>query len=293
MRDLAVCPLCGNADSQELYRFQPARWIPGRVVRCSACQTTYKIPSDRAKPLAEYYDQSYAELDGWNQEEAAERTLKKIRAAIVGTVGIPSLLLDVGCGSGVFLSLAQQSGFDVTGVELNPTLADKASRKARTEVVVGDFMSVDLGDQQFDVITLLDLIEHLPDPLAALKRCCQLLKPDGYLVAYTPNHSGLIVQIANLLYRLTRGRVAEPIAEIFDCTHVVFFDVRTLRLAIIKAGFSVEKTMLLKYDPSRSNQATGISALGLRAIEAISPPINGQFRILMFARKRSIIWSYQ
>ena len=286
MKDLTVCPLCSDANSQELYRFQPARWIPGRVVRCSACQTIYKIPSDRTKPLAEYYDQSYAELDYWSQEQPAVRALKKVRDYIVDTLGTISLsLLDIGCGSGVFMSLAQQAGFDVTGLDLNSTLANEAHERTKAEVVVGDFMSVGLGGRRFDVVTLLDLIEHLPDPLSALKRCHELLKPGGYLVVYTPNHNSLIVRVADLLCRLTLGRVAGPISEIFDCTHVVFFDVQTLSLAMTEAGFSVAKTILLKYDPSRSNQATGISALALRGIEAVSPLINGQFRILTFAGK--------
>ena len=59
-----------------------------------------------------------------------------------------------------------------------------------------------------------------------------------------------------------------------------------LHFALTTAGFEVTKTVLLKYDPSRSRQATGVSALVLRSLEAISPMIRGQFRILMFGKKR-------
>jgi 2-polyprenyl-3-methyl-5-hydroxy-6-metoxy-1,4-benzoquinol methylase len=282
----AACPVCGGAGSQQLYNFQPARWIPGTVVRCTACRTVYKVRADPSKRLADYYDTTYAESDYWDREQATVRALKKIRDVIVDTLGSPAAsLLDVGCGPGVFLSLAQEAGFSVTGLELNSVLAQRARQRTGAEVIVGDFMSVRLDDEQFDVITLLDLIEHLPNPVSALRRCHELLKPGGCLVVYTPNHRSLIVRVADLLYRLTLGKAAGPVAEIFDCSHVVFFDVQTLGLALGVAGFQVTDTVLLKYDPSRSNQATGLSALALRGIEAVSPVVKGQFRILMCGKK--------
>jgi len=286
MDGLSVCPVCGDEDFRVLYRFQPARWIPGKVVRCSDCTMIYKIPSSGSKPLVDYYDQTFTGLDYFHQEEAAVRALQKVRDHIANTLDATSLsLLDIGCGTGIFLKLAQQAGFDVTGLELNSTLANKVREKTKAEVIVGDFMSAGLDGRLFDVITLLDLIEHLPNPLSALKRCHKLLKPGGYIVVYTPNHSSLIVRFADVLYRISAGRVANPITEIFDLTHVTFFDLQTLSLALTKTDFSVVKTILLKYDPSRSNLATGISAVTLKVIEAISPLFNGQFRILMFARK--------
>jgi 2-polyprenyl-3-methyl-5-hydroxy-6-metoxy-1,4-benzoquinol methylase len=286
MKDSTVCPICGDSNSRQLYCFEPARWIPGSVVRCDTCEILYKIPSAGAKRLADYYDQSYTESNYWNHEQVAIRSFREIIDSIVDTLGTTSLsLLDVGCGPGTFLSLAQQVGFDVTGLELNSELANKAHTKTGLPVIIGDLMSAELSDRRFDVIAMLDLIEHLADPVSVLRRCYELLKAGGSLVVYTPNHNSLIVWIADLLYRLSRGRMTGPVTEIFDCTHVVFFDAQTLRLALAKAGFTVTKSILFKYDPSRSEQATGISALGLRAVEAISPLINGQFRLLMFARQ--------
>lgn len=281
-----MCPICGAEGYREMYRFEPARWIPGRVVRCDGCGTVYKIPSPTARPLTEYYDGSYADSDYWRQEEAALRALEKILGAMIANLGTSGLsLLDIGCGPGVFLVLAQRAGYEVSGLELNPELAQKARERTGAEVVVGDIATADLGGRTFDVITLLDLIEHVPDPVAILRRCRIWLKPGGHLVVYTPNHSGLIVRTAEALRRLTIGRLSGPIVEIFDCTHVVFFDDRTLRLALAKAEYRFDRTVLLKYDPTRSNQATGVAAVVLRGIEALSPLVRGQFRLLSFAAK--------
>lgn len=276
------CPLCGSIGHRELYRFEPSRWIPGSVVRCESCELVYKIPSDSSKLLTEYYDPDYAQLDYWDQEEAARRSLGKIRDCVAATVGTGSLL-DIGCGPGLFMELAQQAGLLVTGLEYNPLLAARARERTGAEVFEGDFLSTDLGDRRFDVVTLLDLIEHLADPLAAVRRCRELLNPGGHIVLYTPNHASLIARLAVTLERVTRGHYSGPVAEIFDCTHVVYFDRRSLMQAVEKSGLSVKRTVLLKYDPSRSQQATGASALALKAIESLSPVVRGQFRILLFA----------
>lgn len=281
------CPICGARGAREMYRFVPARSIPGSVVRCLGCTTMYKVLADPSKPPSAYYDDSYADSDYWTPDDASTRAFTWIRDAIARVVSPRGAsLLDVGCGPGLFVEAAQARGFRVTGLELNATLAQRARERTGAEVVVGDFLATPLAGRKFDVITMLDLIEHLPDPVGALAQSAELLAPGGRLVLYTPNHSSVIVRVADLVYRATRGRLAGPVAEIFDCTHVVFFDVATLTRAVHAAGLDCVDVAMGKYDPARSNQATGASALALRGLEAISPLVDGQFRILMFAQKR-------
>ena len=145
-------------------------------------------------------------------------------------------------------------------------------------------MMLDLDGRRFDVITLLDLIEHVTDPAALLKRCRQLLNPDGYVVVYTPNHRGLIVRVATLLHRLSLGRISRPVAEIFDGVHVVFFDASSLgsimaRRRIPTSGHGDDEVR------SGSVQAGKWSfSLSTADIESVSPLVRGQFRLLMIGR---------
>lgn len=284
----SVCPLCGEAGARELYRFEPALWIPGRVVRCKGCSGIYKKPAGNAKPIAEYYrDPRYHELDYWRYEKHAERALRRIRDALVSVLSRTSglSLLEVGCGPGQFLQLAQEVGFDVAGVELNEgNAAEARKRTGGATVLCEDFMTASF-DRQFDVIAMLDLIEHMPDPRSALRRSHELLKPGGHVVVYTPNHGGITARVADLVYRLSGGRIAGPVIEIFDCLHVVFFDVNSLRSALERSDFRVVKTLLSAYDPARNDQATGVSAWGVRGLEAVGTVVLGQFRMLMFAQK--------
>lgn len=286
--ELSSCPLCGDPAFHERYRFEPARWIPGRVVRCDGCGAVYKKPSADAKPLWDYYrDPTYRDLRYWSFDEPAARALQRILDALVSVVGQgrSRALLEVGCGPGQFLQLAKQRGFDVAGVELNADHAAEArDRTNGSQIFCGDFMTQPFT-RRFDLVLMLDLIEHLPDPLAALRRCYELLEPGGYVVVYTPNHGGLTARIADLAHRATGGSVAGPVIEIFDCLHVVFFDVKTLRAALERSGFSVARVVQSPYDPSRNDQATGASAIVVRMLETLGSIWFGQFRMLMFGRK--------
>lgn len=271
-----------------MYRFEPAVWIPGRVVRCTGCRAIYKKPSAEARPLWDYYrDSKYRDLHYWSFDEAAGRALQRTLDAVVSVTGNPGSrsLLEIGCGTGQFLELAQQSGFDVSGVELNADhVAEARRRTSGSPILCADFMTESF-DRRFDVVAMLDLIEHLPDPLAALRRSYDLLTPGGYVVVYTPNHSGITPRVADLLYRATGGGMAGPVKEIFDCLHVVFFDVNSLRTALERSGFGVARLVLSPYDPSRNDQATGVSAMAVRWLETVGSVCFGQFRMLMFGRK--------
>jgi 2-polyprenyl-3-methyl-5-hydroxy-6-metoxy-1,4-benzoquinol methylase len=73
-------------------------------------------------------------------------------------------LLDVGCGADSFLGLAKAAGYRVTGLEVNPLLAERA-RTTGAEVLVADITSMALDARRFDVVTAFDIVEHLLDPV--------------------------------------------------------------------------------------------------------------------------------
>jgi 2-polyprenyl-3-methyl-5-hydroxy-6-metoxy-1,4-benzoquinol methylase len=96
-------------------------------------------------------------------------------------------LLDVGCGNGVFAARMRSLGWEVTGVEPDAAAAAAAREVFALPVHGGPLESAALPAASFDAITLVHVIEHIPDPVAALTECRRLLKPGGLLVAVTPN----------------------------------------------------------------------------------------------------------
>src|SRR5437588_3921214 len=94
-----------------------------------------------------------------------------------------------------------------------------------------------LGEQSFDVAVFGDVLEHMSDPLAALRRVRQWLKPDGYVVASLPNIAHGAVRLA-----LLAGRFEYPPEGLLDETHLRFFTHDTIKELFHQAGFVVVET---------------------------------------------------
>jgi 2-polyprenyl-3-methyl-5-hydroxy-6-metoxy-1,4-benzoquinol methylase len=136
-------------------------------------------------------------------------------------------LLDVGCGSGTYLKLMRDLGWQVRGVELDEG-AVRTARKAKLDVRQGTMDDLDPEvDGLFDVVTVGHVIEHTHDPVAALRAACSVLKPGGMLWIGTPNLGSLGAH----LFR-ARWRALEP------PRHLVVFTGASLTLALERAGFT-------------------------------------------------------
>lgn len=142
-------------------------------------------------------------------------------------------LLDVGCGDGSFLALAQRCGWDVLGLEPDPKAAQLAQQRGLT-VITSGLESLASQADCFDVITLSHVIEHLHEPLQMLRACHRLLKPGGQLWIATPN-------VESLGHRLFgkhwRGLEAPR--------HLVLFSAHSLVLALKQAGFSASQALAM------------------------------------------------
>lgn len=99
-------------------------------------------------------------------------------------------LLDIGSGRGRFLAAAKAAGWDVVGVEFEPGLATTSARRFGVPVIVGDAVSADVPGT-FDVVTMWHVLEHVPDPRAALERAASLLRPGGTLIVSVPNNDSV------------------------------------------------------------------------------------------------------
>jgi 2-polyprenyl-3-methyl-5-hydroxy-6-metoxy-1,4-benzoquinol methylase len=157
--------------------------------------------------------------------------LRRAADRLVRFVGSPATgdarLLDVGCGSGTYLKLMRDLGWDVHGVEPDAG-AVKSARKAGLAVRQGTMEDVDPEiDGVFDVITAGHVIEHTHDPIAALRAVWRVLKPHGTLWVGTPN----LGSFGAHLFR-ARWRALEP------PRHLVLFTGEALTMALHRAGFT-------------------------------------------------------
>jgi 2-polyprenyl-3-methyl-5-hydroxy-6-metoxy-1,4-benzoquinol methylase len=283
----AACPLCGSGESEPVYDMTGVRApgaIPGLVARCRACPMWFKVPGD-ASLVARAYGDDYAAETSDLAYMGGEATRAFFRGVLAGVSIAPRAgrprLLDVGAGAGALVELAGEMGFDAEGIDLcGPNAARAAGRGLR--VRQGDALELD-ADGVYDTVTIMDLVEHVLDPLRLLRAARRALAPGGQLVVYTPNHRAAVVLFARLLARLG---VRYPAEEIFGRNHVCFFDDRTLAAALERSGLALERLVLSPYDPRRPGAP--ISPLHLAAVtalERLGQPFRRVFRLLAYARR--------
>ncbi|WP_373975569.1 class I SAM-dependent methyltransferase [Chitinibacter sp. SCUT-21] len=147
--------------------------------------------------------------------------------------------LEVGCGNGGTLAWLKANGVcdEIVGLEYCHD-ASEIARQQLDLVIEGDAEQIDLAQLgQFDLILCLDVLEHLRDPWALLKRLKQLLKPNGQIIVSVPNiqHHSVVLPL------LFHGRWQYQAAGILDRTHLRFFTQATAQELLSQAGFKVEQ----------------------------------------------------
>ena len=111
----------------------------------------------------------------------------KNKVALINKEQSKGSLLDIGCGTGDFLSAAKNNGWLVTGIEPNENARVKANTKTNNSVFETSKLEI-LPENSFDVITLWHVLEHLPNLESHVKTIRKLLKPNGSLIIAVPNH---------------------------------------------------------------------------------------------------------
>jgi SAM-dependent methyltransferase len=129
-------------------------------------------------------------------------------------------ILDVGCGDGLLFDRLMEFG-DVEGIETCREIVDPANPQFQ-KIHIGPFDDSFRPGKQYSLILLLDVLEHIPDPGAALRHCESLLKPGGSLVVTVPAFNVVWTNHDVLNHHVTRYRRA------------------TLLPLLQKAGFAIE-----------------------------------------------------
>jgi 2-polyprenyl-6-hydroxyphenyl methylase/3-demethylubiquinone-9 3-methyltransferase len=151
----------------------------------------------------------------------------------------PGTMLDVGCGTGLFLATARRRGWRVTGIDANAEATAWAREHFGLEVRTGEFSAFETNGRGFDAITMWDIIEHSRDPLGLLMAARRALAPGGMLALSTPNRRSMLDVVAGALYHLTAGRVTAPLEKFYIDQHFLYFSPATLAGALRRAGLAV------------------------------------------------------
>lgn len=222
------CNLCGGREV-EILATRDRDNRPLQTVICRACGLAWTDPRPSADATREFYSEKYRRQYKATPTPKMKHVYRDVRRALVrydriSTLLVPGMkLLDVGAGGGFFPYVVKQNGYAVTGLEPNTGYAGYARNEFQLDIISGFIQDADFDKNEFDIITLNHVLEHLEDPCAALRRLFDWLRPGGYLNLEVPN--------IEATYHAPRKK--------FHLAHLYSFNPDNLRLLGEKAGFTV------------------------------------------------------
>lgn len=274
------CLLCGHQEHTVVFHESGID-----ILRCNACRHVFS--SYAAHP---HYD------GFWGNDVLAEKQpyWGTARAAMYGDFlkgflhGRTGRLLDMGCGLGFFLQrVSQCPGWEVAGCEISATAVTYARDiLGQRNIVCDQPETVDFSEAEFDIITMWDVIDHIPFPDPLLRRCWTLLKTGGICFIRTPN---ILTQLPRArLKRLTA--FSQPNVQcIQPRDHLHHYSPTSIRKLLERNMFAdIQFTHLQPVLSDKSRVFRGIKRVGFEIVRALALISRGRLNydsLFVVARK--------
>ena len=226
-----ICKLCGASELKLFYTQGDQRQF--KFYRCQNCRLV--VYDTRSGVNQEKYILTRVDPRAPTRQNRGHR---QTYAFIKRHVTPPGRMLDLGCGDGTVLWLAKQDGWDVKGVELFPEHAKLVRETLGFDVETSDITGYTGVDEAWDCVVLTHVLEHLPDPVGALKKIHRLLKPGALAVLEFPNIDAFDARLRRLLDRLKIHR--RKYAATYVPGHVQEFCRGSFEYAARTAGLALE-----------------------------------------------------
>ena len=232
------CNLCGSNRFSVLFDAGVAQI--NRIVKCSDCGLMYANPHQRPPDVELIKDWDAAWVlehtmttSRWRLEKESlqvrdYRTTRKLLAERFPARGT---LVEIGSGLGCLLNFFKQDGWNTIGIEPNAGLCLFAQQQFQLAVLRGTVFDAKLQSASADVVTMIHVIEHVPDPMAIFREVHRLLRTGGWFVVETPRYDTLMFR---LLGRRERSLSCDG--------HIYFFTAATLARMATAAGFKIVRT---------------------------------------------------
>jgi 2-polyprenyl-3-methyl-5-hydroxy-6-metoxy-1,4-benzoquinol methylase len=232
------CNLCGSNHFSVLFDAGIAQ--VNRIVKCSDCGLMYANPHQRPPDvdLIREWDAAWVlehtmTTSKWRLEKESlqVRDYRSTRKLLAKTFPARGTLVEIGSGLGCLLNFFREDGWNATGIEPNAGLCLFAQQQFHLTVLRGTVFDARLPSASADVVTMIHVIEHVPDPMAIFREVHRMLRPGGWFVVETPRYDTLMFRIF--------GRRERSIS----CDgHIYFFTADTLARMATSAGFKIVRT---------------------------------------------------
>ncbi|RJQ49478.1 MAG: class I SAM-dependent methyltransferase [Gammaproteobacteria bacterium] len=218
------CPVCGGKNFTPLFEKKQEQFV-----RCNGCGLVMINPRPQYRQIAQTYEFGYSERYVAKAEKKLRRAHRRVRQ--MRKYVARGRWLDIGCSAGFVASAAQQGGYEAYGADVDtPALEYGRRHFGLQHLYQGFFEDVRFPDGHFDVITLYEVIEHVPDLNKTVAELARILSPAGVMEIWTPD--------------VGHWRRPEPLENwdaILPSEHLYYFNFKTLSLLLRKHGFCVIK----------------------------------------------------
>jgi len=262
-KEYVKCVLCGHEDTDLLFTSRDRLCLLDeqfKLVKCKFCGLLYLNPRPSFRLIKKYYPENYEPFQITSRLTKNPSFLRKKlmgairKGSLDSTHGIANIfslflgklynsfvhrpiptmkfgkILDVGCGSGDYLLLLKELGWDTYGVELNERPAEYAKQKLDLNIFIGQLTEANLPTGFFDVVTMWHFLEHAPNPKEIICETRRILKQAGRLIIAVPNVDSLAANIFKenwFPYEVPR--------------HLYGFSCKTITRLLQDNGFYIEK----------------------------------------------------
>lgn len=235
------CVSCGSKN------FSPwAKVHQWELVKCQHCALVFIFPQIEPEQLKLLYSSQTGygvDLIKQNPQtmELIHQQAKKLLDKVLLSIS-SGKLLDIGCSTGTFLEYCQQAGFEAEGFEPNSETANFARQKGLSLPQIETIQELEAN--QYDAITLNDVLEHVLNPAHLIADCWRLLKPGGHLFIHCPNVDSFLSLLPHQLFYPLTSQYAYSEAPY----HTFDFSPHTLEYILQRHGFHFKHLEHLKYD---------------------------------------------
>ena len=233
------CPTCGeNVEKKLIHKYRNISFFC-----CQSCNINYATPRLVEKELLKLYEgddwENYDNYSTWNfhdwiNSDSPSFHLSRLNLELVENF-LPkgSRILDVGCNIGLNIRLLNENGYPSKGVEVS-----SIGSKIANEIIGVDVENLQLKDcnyhKKFDGVMLMDVLEHLYQPLETLKEINSALKPPGYVFIHVPHHAGISTRWKKFLHKI---HYKKSFKHFGFPAHLYGFDKTSLEKILHAAGF--------------------------------------------------------
>lgn len=177
-----ACPVCGARETSPVVDFAELTFV-----RCGGCGLLYK--SEQVPGLGVGYEDEYFRFNRAGYLKRWNHRVRKCRRQVLACLEFAPharTLLDIGCSAGYVLEAAKREGLTPTGLDLS-SFAVGLCRERGYQAVQGSLSAMPLPDGAFDVVTCKHTLEHVEDPLGALRDIARVLAPGGVAFLVVPD----------------------------------------------------------------------------------------------------------